>query len=1582
MQDDRMKMIKPFIKVISSIIGLLLISFVKFPLSAQAFYWEEPTSITAVDSRFPTVVSNNTDSYVLWQEIDLSRNQIWISCRKYLNSLDYTEKLRFAGPFPYSGEIPDIYSAAINSEGVLVVSVLSGSQELSIYTINNSLESFIENKISTDNTLVAPRLYVASNDSFKLFTSFSIDNSFMISCIDSSDGKRWSSFKGVGKLDNLRNPFIPVLIPSGNKDILVFQSQYSSEVTRRLSYQLYSMVSTDNGRSWSDPSLITDSSSITPDEQYTFDHYQNQRPFLYKYNNETFIAWERTDVSNAAILVGKLSENGIVPNSTIIVSDQGNASRPVLFEYNGVLYVVWFDTRRGKESIYFAKYNGNYWSESTLIENNNSNMFPYPLVSSKDGSSKDLLFFFQEINVTKNRIDVLSPDITINKPSIRSISYILGKKSKQEDVEYRILFPEDSSGIKGYSYSWSENQFDVPPMEIQKVTRDSSVKLKAKNEGIFYFSVRITDFAGNWSEPVTVKYERDLSPPIPPSAIETAVDEYGMLSSNSFRVNWAASVSDDTMGYTYALSRIGDIPNKLASTKRHPLKLSEEEVINEINKIENDYNGYLSKDVKLSSSIITSNTSSVLFNSRANGVYLFSVAAIDEVGNVSKSYSTLLILNKFNPETFISSIKYENSNTGENLLSINGGGFTYDGTISEIYIDRDGKAPYDLTLKLKDGQFKVDSNIKISNLRFSSELDEGKYFVGLLHTDRGLYMTSTSVLTVSQNGTLKIEADYLPNPKYKNVEKDNRIIIRIEFILVFLLVVIIIVSIILLISTLVKDVSENKTVKQEVIFLLKGGRMALLKKHFIFKKREPSLSNKLIGFTILLVISIVTVITFQNGTNSSRLQSRTLSQGLQNRVDVLMESLSSSVKNFLPVENELELSALPAQKDAMTEIKYITIIGSNNVQTYEDINYVLATNDSDINSKIDSGEYVQGRVKISDDTILTISENLSNLGEEASVKFSNISKQLSDIWTQRSEISSSTDENDLKRQAELRLLDQNLRNELDSALREMEKKYSGSTPFFNIEKLDTKNTDYIFYRPVLYRQNENGEYKYKIIGIIIVELSTKSLVDEISNEVRNTILMAILLAVLVIILGSIGAWILSTLITKPIKKLEKHLVKVGSLMTQSVRERQRLEKEHIEIKSNDEIGRLGEVVNKMTKAAGESAFEEFLQQDGKYVQQQFVPLNDGEGGRKLPICKINNKDIDLFAYYEGDSAVSGDYFDYKKLDDKWYVFIKCDISGHGVPAALLVSVVATKFKEFYYFSSWTKDKNGINLKSFVSSVNDFIFELGTKGKFSTINISFYNSQTGELYICNAGDGLIHIFDSSTRKLNELKLSDTPTAGGFMSDLIEMKGGYKIEKVVLKKNDILYLYTDGIDEAERMMRNENFDVKQTKKEEVRFNRSTHKEETVEQILDLKEQFGQERITAIVEAVLNRKEFLLEKSENPIDEVLRFDFSNCEGTIDESILALAAIERVFRMVKYPDVQKDNQIEIYKMLDDFLRNTFNLYDKYCIPLENDNTENLSLQDIEKQQTLEDPNTTRYSFIQEDKQADDITMIAIKRN
>ncbi|MBR2106365.1 MAG: IPT/TIG domain-containing protein, partial [Treponema sp.] len=151
-----------------------------------------------------------------------------------------------------------------------------------------------------------------------------------------------------------------------------------------------------------------------------------------------------------------------------------------------------------------------------------------------------------------------------------------------------------------------------------------------------------------------------------------------------------------------------------------------------------------------------------------NGVYAFSVAAVDTVGNIGNSKTELIILNKFEPSTYISSISQFTDEMGGTTLTINGGGFTYDGTISKIYIDQDGQAPYDVTLKLANNQFKVNSDSKITQVIVETDVQEGNYKIGLHHTDRGVYF-SNKIIKITQSGTIKIESEYVPQ-KYFAIE--------------------------------------------------------------------------------------------------------------------------------------------------------------------------------------------------------------------------------------------------------------------------------------------------------------------------------------------------------------------------------------------------------------------------------------------------------------------------------------------------------------------------------------------------------------------------------------------------------------------------------------------------------------------------------------------------------------------------------------------------------------------------------------------------------------------------------------------
>ena len=1578
--------------------------FLCLPLAAaEKYYWENPKLITSGDARFPVTINTKNNSYVFWEDVESSKNQLWLSCRIYSDSKNYSENLRFAGPIHYSGEVPDIYSVTAEpgsgSADSILVTVLSDKKKVSAYLSKNNCSSFSRTDITSDTIFIAPRVYTCQDGSYRLFTSASINDIFYIYYSESNDGKSWTPFKQFEPGQGMRNPFVPYQISAFGGDLVVFQAYYSSSVTNRLSYQLFSTFTADKGKSWSEPVLLTDQNSLPSSEKRNFANFQNQRPVLYSYGSNVYLAWERMESVSAAIWTAQLSKSGLVPRSALKVSDKGNSSRASFFEYASRLYILWFDTRTGNESIYMAEKSGNDWDSITVLENSYSNMFASPLII----KNSQLNFIWQQSSKTSNNLSILLPDKSVEQPRLTASSFREGKSSRDKNVYIQIGFPDDSSGINGYSYTWGKENEKEPDERVQYFTNIKTINVQAPEDGIYNLLVRVQDKAGNWSKSSSISYHRDLTPPQAPLPLLPELDQYGFAQSNTLAFNWEPSADSDTAGYNYELTYLGSIPKALVENKTHKIYYSADRVAQELDSLEQRYASQLAKELTLKGNIKTSSLKSRNYNNQSNGVYKFSVNAIDEVGNVGKANSILIILNKYRPQTFISAASQKLNELGEPELEITGGGFTYEGSISTIYIDHDGAAPYDMTLTAKDGMFKVNSDSRITGVKIGTDLDEGTYKVGLIHTDRGLYF-SGQILSILQNGTVKIQPDYVKKNKYRSITDSVRFTLTIGMVLSVLIALFIVICVQSVIVFAVQRKKEKKLISMEIKALISGEAMPSTKNK-IKQEKQRSLRGRLVGFTIVLVAVVVAFVTIQNGNNMISTQEETLVAALQNRIEVLSESLSSGVRNFLPTENDLELGSLPSQKDAMAEVKYITILGtksSNAPGSQEEISqlaYVWASNDPLISQKVvNYGEYgiIPGESYVIDEDILTVLRRFDGLNDKVVQQVSDISKQIALFSQENTELALKTDEESNLRRQVVSDTTTKLRNELNSMLAAIASQNSSSYPAFSDNMLQSQVTDYLFYRPVLYRSGNSDNYLH---GAILMEVTIQDLVDQLRAEVRKIYITGALSALAAVILGALGAWLLASLIVKPIKQLESHLVEVGSLMTKSVRERQKLEKKHIDIKSKDEIGHLGDVVNKMTLSAGLAAYEEFLQLDGKAVQERFIPLMDGEGGRKLPLVKLNEEKLDLFAFYKGDSAVSGDYFDYKKLDDHWYVFIKCDISGHGVPAALLVSVVATKFKDFYYFSDWSYNKQGINLKKFVSAVNDFIFDLGTRGKFSTINISLYNKDSGELYVCNAGDNKIHILDGVTHKLKEITLSNTPTAGGVSTDLVEMTaGGYKVEKLTLNHGDVLYLYTDGIDEAERLVRDENWVVKQTVQEDVRTDPRTGKETKNVQVLDEKEQFGLERVVDVIEAIVDKRRYVLKKLDNPNQtEVIEFDFSSCKGTIDETIIGLAAVERVFRMVKTPTVRPDDEIEVEKFIDEFLREHFLLYSKYCMPLpkpsELDSSkkkgrrkvsasqEAQTMADLEKQRALEDPNTTRYAYVMEDKQADDITLIAIKR-
>jgi hypothetical protein len=415
-------------------------------------------------------------------------------------------------------------------------------------------------------------------------------------------------------------------------------------------------------------------------------------------------------------------------------------------------------------------------------------------------------------------------------------------------------------------------------------------------------------------------------------------------------------------------------------------------------------------------------------------------------------------------------------------------------------------------------------------------------------------------------------------------------------------------------------------------------------------------------------------------------------------------------------------------------------------------------------------------------------------------------------------------------------------------------------------------------------------------------------------------------------------------------------------MIRDTEDKEELRQHVIDIKTRDEIAALADTVNQMTLglAAAAAANKDLIL--GKDTQKMFTPLIlSPDGERKLTTAYELNDNVEFFGYYEGAKGVSGDYFDYTKLDEKHYAVIKCDVAGKGVPASLIMVEVATIFLD--YFRNWSFDTEGIHLERLVYRINDLVEARGFKGRFAALMVTIINIETGATYFCHAGDNVVHIYDSSAREMMSKTLPEAPATGVFPSDMVQMGAGFQQIPHMLKKGDSLLLFTDGTDEDKRFFRDEQFNIISCQGN----GDGTNGQHGGHQVGDDNEELGIDRIYAVVDAVMKRGIYKLEKYHNPIpDEELTFDFSTCEGTVRDAVLAMASLDKVFRLNPDPSAGPGDRIRVDVNIDAFLQEHFVEYARYF---------NSPVPDEQFPEYVYFPN------LKEDDQYDDLTILGVRK-
>lgn len=166
----------------------------------------------------------------------------------------------------------------------------------------------------------------------------------------------------------------------------------------------------------------------------------------------------------------------------------------------------------------------------------------------------------------------------------------------------------------------------------------------------------------------------------------------------------------------------------------------------------------------------------------------------------------------------------------------------------------------------------------------------------------------------------------------------------------------------------------------------------------------------------------------------------------------------------------------------------------------------------------------------------------------------------------------------------------------------------------------------------------------------------------------------------------------------------------------------------------------------------------------------------------LPQNNIRVNGWELSYEYNPAGPVSGDFCNMIKMADDSVLFILGDVSGKGVAASLMMSHLHALINSLVTF--------GLSIKELVENANRLFCESTMNTNYATIVFGKANT-SGEIEICNAGHNPPFLF--SNGNINPVNATGIPI--GLFCDF-----NYTVEKYFLRKDDTLFLYTDGLTEA--------------------------------------------------------------------------------------------------------------------------------------------------------------------------------------
>ncbi|MCZ6803254.1 MAG: SpoIIE family protein phosphatase, partial [Proteobacteria bacterium] len=260
-----------------------------------------------------------------------------------------------------------------------------------------------------------------------------------------------------------------------------------------------------------------------------------------------------------------------------------------------------------------------------------------------------------------------------------------------------------------------------------------------------------------------------------------------------------------------------------------------------------------------------------------------------------------------------------------------------------------------------------------------------------------------------------------------------------------------------------------------------------------------------------------------------------------------------------------------------------------------------------------------------------------------------------------------------------------------------------------------------------------------------------------TENVRGQLLLGAIALFIMIFLVICSILLVSNSLTGPIRRL--------AVAVNRIREGE-LDSKVTDIRSSDEIGqlatgfnamvdRLNQHIDALSKEMAARQLVENELQVAREIQSSLLP-------RTFPPFP-DHDEFDLYARNEAARHVAGDFYDFFFVDKNTLMVVIADVSGKGIPAAMVMAVTRTIIRNLA--------NAGKSPTQILEETNRLLIESRTQPIFVTIFLGYYCTTTGTLTYANAGHHPAYIINKQGEVSSTGNATDTIVG---MLDEVSMK----------------------------------------------------------------------------------------------------------------------------------------------------------------------------------------------------------------